>query len=112
MAIVTATMTFGSPSVSTYVIWGMLYAFITGLAYAAFTAFVLVSMGPNAAATKYNVFASLSNFPIWWVGLFLGWTADRAGPNAMLWAESVLGIVGVLVFAGVVRAVRRSKLPA
>ena len=50
-----------------YVIYTLLYAVITGLTYAGFSAFVLEAMGTGAAATKYNVFASLSNTPIWYM---------------------------------------------
>ena len=42
----------------------MIYAFITGLTYAGFSAFVLEAMGLGAAATKFSLFASLSNMPI------------------------------------------------
>jgi hypothetical protein len=86
------------PTVTAYAVWSLTYAFAIGLAYSTFTSFVLLAMGPSAAATKYNVFASLSNFPFWWVGLLLGWVAERAGPRAMLLTEAALGLVGVLVF--------------
>src|SRR5207237_203856 len=44
----------------TYVGFVLLYAFITGFAYAGFSAVVLEAIGGGAAATKYSVFASLS----------------------------------------------------
>jgi len=97
-------------NVTTYVAGSMIYSFFVGLAYAAFTAVVLVSMGPGAAATKYNVFASLSNFPIWWAGLLLGVVADRSGPNAMLFGEAALGVAGVLVFVAAAWRIGRSSL--
>jgi PAT family beta-lactamase induction signal transducer AmpG len=97
-------------TVSMYVAWSLIYSFIVGLAYAAFTAFVLEAMGQGAAATKYNVFASLSNFPLWWLGLLLGVVAERWGAPRMLFVEAAFGVVGVLVFALGVRLVGRSKL--
>ena len=81
-----------------------------GLAYAAFTALVLDAMGKGSAATKYNVFASLSNFPVWWVGLLLGVVAGKWGARRMLLTEAALGVVGVLVFFISARLVRRSRL--
>src|SRR5678816_2658190 len=59
-------------TVPMYIIWSLIYSFGVGLAYAAFTAVVLNAIGEGSAATKYNVFASLANFPIWWLGLLLG----------------------------------------
>ena len=99
-------------TVSLYVAWSLVYAFAVGLAYAAFTALVLDAMGDGSAATKYNVFASLSNFPLWWLGLLLGVAAERWGARRMLFTEAAFGVVGVLVFALAVRRVGRSRLPA
>lgn len=93
-----------------YVGWSLVYSFAVGLAYAAFTAFVLEAMGTGSGATKYNVFASLSNFPIWWAGLLLGFVADKSGPRTMLFGEAAIGVVGVVVFLVSVVRVRRSAL--
>jgi PAT family beta-lactamase induction signal transducer AmpG len=98
-----------------YVVWSMLYSLVVGLAYAAFTAVVLDAMGTGSGATKYNIFASLSNFPIWWLGLLLGYVAEKGaarGAPLMLFTEAALGVVGVVVFALAVKAVQRTKLPA
>ena len=97
-------------TVSMYVVWSLVYAFAVGLAYAAFTALVLDAMGKTSAATKYNVFASLSNFPLWWLGLLLGVVAEKWGARRMLFTEAAFGVIGVIVFAFSVRLVGRSKL--
>ena len=76
LAVVAAAMATTPATVTTYVAWNLVYAFSVGLAYAAFTAVVLSAMGTSSGATKYNVFASLSNFPIWWLGLVLGVAAE------------------------------------
>jgi hypothetical protein len=95
-----------------YVVWSLVYAFGVGLAYAAFTALVLDAMGVGSGATKYNVFASLSNFPLWWLGLLLGVIAERWGARRMLFTEAALGVVGVLAFACSVRVVDRPETPS
>ncbi len=110
-ALATAGMAAGPASVGTYIGGTLVYCFTIGLVYAAFTAFVLEAMGGGSAATKYNVFASLSNFPLWWLGLLLGVAADKYGARGMLLVESVLGVVGVGIFVAVDRRVRRSSLP-
>lgn len=84
-----------------YVVFTMLYAFITGLTYAGFSAFVLEAMGLGAAATKYNVFASLSNTPIYYMTLLDGWAQMRWGSGGMLYAEAVAGMIGLVLFLGV-----------
>jgi hypothetical protein len=94
-----------------YVTWNLIYAFAVGLSYAAFTALVLDAMGSGSAATKYNVFASLSNFPLWWLGLLLGVAAEKWDARRMLFTEAAFGVIGILVFALSVRLVGRSSLP-
>lgn len=108
LAIIAAGMAVSPATVTMYVVWNMAYAFGVGLSYAAFTAVVLSSMGTGSGATKYNVYASLANFPIWWLGLLLGVAAQRWGPRAMLLTEAALGAFGVAVFAVVTLRVNRS----
>ena len=103
MAAVAIAMAYGPATINAYIWWNMLYSFVVGLSYAGFTAMVLVALQGSAAATGYNVFASLSNFPIWWLGLLLGFVADHYGPKNMLLTEAALGVAGVVLFLGVDR---------
>ncbi|MEO5880659.1 MAG: hypothetical protein ABIR22_10915 [Candidatus Eisenbacteria bacterium] len=64
-------------------------------------------MGLGAAATKYSLFASLSNMPIWYVTRVDGLARTRFGPEGLLYAEAILGAIGLLVFGFVVAAWRR-----
>ena len=57
------------------------------------------AIGAGNAATKYNGFASLSNTPIWYMGLVLAWAETTWGPAGMLWTESLTGLAGIGVFA-------------
>ena len=83
---------------SMYAIFTSLYAFMTGLTYAGFSAFVLEAMGKGAAATKYNVFAALSNTPIAYMTKIDGHAHDRHGAAGMLYTEAVWCLAGLLVF--------------
>ena len=76
----------------------------SGLTYAAFTAVVLETIGLGAAATKYNVFASLSNMPIAYMTVVNGWAHSRWGATGMLLTEAAIGIVGIVVFIAVAMA--------
>jgi hypothetical protein len=78
-----------------FVGWGLFYSFCVGLAYAAFTGFVLGVIGKSAAATKYNIFAALSNTPILYMGLVLAWASTKWGAVGMLRVEALAGVVGI-----------------
>src|SRR4029077_7956068 len=82
-----------------YIGYVLAYAFISGLTYAGFSAFVLEAMGLGAAATKYNLFASLSNMPIYYMTWIDGQAHDRWGAKGMLYAEGVFCVIGLVGFA-------------
>jgi PAT family beta-lactamase induction signal transducer AmpG len=107
LAVIALFMAYSPTTVTMYVVWNMIYSLAVGLSYSAFTAMALTAIGGSAAATGYNVFASLSNFPLWWLGLLLGYVADHYGPKSMLITEAALGILGVAIFMSVERALAR-----
>ena len=92
---------------ATYVVFTLVYAVATGLTYAGFSAFVLEAMGTGAAATKYNVFASLSNTPIAYMTSIDGWAHTRYGPSGMLYTEALFALAGLVLFTLVFGAVQR-----
>ncbi len=112
LAAVAVAMGVCPATASMYVAWNLIYSFAVGLSYAAFTALVLDAMGRGSAATKYNVFASLTNFPLWWLGLLLGVVAQKWDARRMLFTEAAFGVAGILVFVLSVRRVGRSGLPS
>jgi MFS family permease len=92
---------------SSFVLFASGYAFVQGLTYAGFSAVVLEAIGGGAAATKYNLLASLSNMPIAWVTLVDGWVYEHRGAAAFLWADAATGVGGLLVFAAAAAWSRR-----
>jgi hypothetical protein len=98
MAAVALAMAYLPATLAVYIGGNMAYSFTTGLTYAAFTGFVLDAIGAGNAATKYNGFASLSNSPIWYMGLVLAAVDTRLGHRGMLVTEAVCAVAGVLVF--------------
>jgi len=98
-ALCASAMALAPRTESTYVIFTLIYAFITGLTYAGFSAFVLEAMGLGAAATKYNLYASLSNMPIYYMTNVDGWAHKQWGPSGMLHTEAVCGVFGLVAFA-------------
>jgi PAT family beta-lactamase induction signal transducer AmpG len=109
MALCTIAMALAPRTQSMYVSFVLLYAFITGLTYAAFSAVVLEAIGLGAAATKYNLFASLSNTPIAYMTLIEGWARVHWDTSVMLYTESAMGVTGLLVFFSIVRFSRGAK---
>jgi hypothetical protein len=99
-------------TVDMYVGISMVYSLGVGIAYAAYAALVLDAIGAGAAATKFSVMASLANFPIWWVGLLLGYVADRYGARAMLETEAALSVLGAGLFWWVLTKVPPATRPA
>jgi PAT family beta-lactamase induction signal transducer AmpG len=101
MAAGAVAMALAPCSESMYVAFTLLYAFISGLTYAGFSAVALEAIGRGAAATKYNLFASLSNIPIGYMTWVDGWAAARWGVGGMLYIEALVGVLALLVFVAV-----------
>lgn len=87
-----------------FVVWTLTYAFITGLTYAGYSAFVLEAIGKGAAATKFSVYASLSNFPIMYMTSIDGKAHERWGSSGMLFTEAALCVLGAIVFVAIAAA--------
>jgi hypothetical protein len=98
IAAVGVAMALGPRSTLGYGLFTLSYQFGAGLAYGAFTGFVLEAIGRGAAATKYNVLASLSNIPIWYMTLVDGWASDRWSAAVMLLVDAATEAGGALVF--------------
>jgi hypothetical protein len=92
-------MAFGPRTETMYVVFTMTYALFNGFTYAAFSAVTLEAIGHGAAATKYNLYASLSNMPIGYMTAIDGWAAARWGAGGMLYVEAAIALCAVLLFA-------------
>jgi MFS transporter, PAT family, beta-lactamase induction signal transducer AmpG len=107
MAVCTVAMAIAPRAESMYATFTLVYAFIQGLTYAGFTAVVLETIGLGAAATKYNVFASLSNMPIAYMTVVDGWASAKWGVGGFLLTEAAIGVAGIAVFVAVAMALPR-----
>jgi MFS family permease len=108
-ALCAAGMALAPRTESMYVVFTTLYALVTGLTYAGFSAFVLEAMGKGAAATKYNVFAALSNTPIYYMTIADGRAHGRWGAGGMLLTEAGAGMLGLLLFIAVAAAIPKQQ---
>lgn len=98
LAIVGVAMYLGPRNEAAYGIFTLAYQFGSGVAYGAFTGFVLEVIGRGAAATKYNALASLSNIPIWYMTRLDGWAAERWSPGLMLLVDAASEVLGIVIF--------------
>jgi hypothetical protein len=62
------------------------------------SAFILETIGKGAAATKYNIYASLSNAPVYLMIFIEGWAHARWGARGMLNTEAVFAILAIVLF--------------
>ena len=86
---------------STYIVGVTGYALITGFCYAAFTAYVLETIGNSdrTAATKYSMFTAASNFAITYVGWIDTRFSDRYGVEGVVTSDAALNLLGAAVLA-------------
>jgi predicted MFS family arabinose efflux permease len=105
IALVAFAMAVLPRSASAYVGCVLAYNVAIGLCYATFAGFVLEIIGKGAAATKYNVFASLSNMPIYAMTRIDGWVAQEHGRTPMLWVGAA-GVAGAALLLLLVFAIR------
>lgn len=109
LAIVAAGMAVSPQNPTTYTIFTLGYQFAGGVAFGTFTGFVLEVIGTGAAATKYNLLASLSNFPIWYMTQIDGWASAKYGPVSMLFVDGASEIAAIAFFLVVLLIVRPGK---
>jgi MFS family permease len=102
LAVTAFAMALMPKDTATYVIWVFGYQFAIGLCYATFTGFVLDIIGKGAAATKYNLLASLANIPITMMGRWDGRVSETYGHSTMLWFDGAMGVAGAVVLMIVV----------
>jgi PAT family beta-lactamase induction signal transducer AmpG len=82
----------------------LLYQALVAACYSAYSAVVLEVIGRGAAATKFNLMASVSNVPITVMPLVDGTLHDRYGANAMFYGEAGLSVAAAVLFAAVAAA--------
>jgi len=92
-----------------YITWTLLYIFSNGLNYAAFTAFALEAIGKGAAASKYELYASISFWPIYLMTWVAGAAYTKWGANGMLNTEACCALVGTALFICARALIKRKK---
>jgi MFS family permease len=98
MSVCAVLMAWAPHTLTMYYVFVLAYGFISGLCFASFTAVTLEAIGKGAAATKYSIFASLSNTPIAYMGILNSHFYEQSGSKAGLYSDAAMGVAGVMVF--------------
>lgn len=98
LAACAATMALAPHTPGNFSLFVCAYSFINGFVFAGFSALVLETIGAGAAATKFNLMASLANLPAFYMTKLDGWVHHRWGSDAILFTDAALGVIGAAVF--------------
>ncbi len=109
LAACAAAMALAPHTPQMFVLFVCAYSFINGILFAGFSAVVLEAIGAGAAATKFNLMASLANLPAVYMTWLDGEVQARLGSNALLFTDAILGVAGALIFLGVATATGRTR---
>lgn len=95
---VVVAMAAGPRTPGAFIVFGLAYAFVIGIAYAAYGAAILEAIGTGAAASKFTLIVSASNLAIFGQGALEGWVHDRVSVTGMLLFEAVAAAAAVIVY--------------
>jgi len=93
-----------------YITWTLAYSITAGMAYSAYNAVTLEAIGKGAAATKFEVYASVSNAPIYLMTFIEGIAYTKWGANGLLNTEALFACGSVALFFGVQAVIKRYKV--
>ena len=105
-ALAAVVMALAPHTPTAFLVFASLYNLMTGASFAAFGAFTLEAIGKGAAATKYNLIASVANAPIFFTTLIDGQAQKRFGSGGMLLTEAALAITAAVIYFAVARISR------
>ncbi len=111
VGLVAVVMALAPRTGTVFVVGNLAYSVGLGACYAAYSAAVLDAIGKGAAATKFNIMAAASNFPIWAMGQVDGQLHDRLGSGGMLFGEAGAAVAAALGFGLLVALMRPRAKP-
>jgi MFS family permease len=109
IALVAIIMAVAPRTPNAFTIGVLAYALTCGMAYAAFSAIVLLAIGRGAASTKYATLSSLGNLPVVYMTASDGWVHDRFGTAWMLHFEALIAIACIGFGMAVLRWINPPK---
>jgi PAT family beta-lactamase induction signal transducer AmpG len=98
LAVCAVAMALGPRTPLSFMLFATAYNLVVGATYGGYAAVTLEAIGQGAAATKFNLIASLSNIPILAMTLIDGQAQTRWGSGGMLYTEAAIGVAAVALF--------------
>ncbi len=93
-----------------YIVWTLAYALVNGFVNGAYAAIIcLEASGRGASASKFEIYASASYLPLYFMFWVSGSTDSRWGASGMLNTEAVVALLAAATFFAIYSMVRRSK---
>jgi len=116
-ALVAVVMRLAPQNATTYTLGVLVYLFVAGLCYAAFSAFTYEVVGNSvgrAAATQYTLFTAAGNLAIGYVGKIDTHYHRAFGVSGVLMADAVQNVAGIVIMLIVFSVVfrKRGHIPA
>lgn len=93
-----------------YVTFALIYLFFLGVAQAAFSGFVLETIGRAAVATRYNIFAGFINLAYWYTAKVESVALEKWGATGITLADAAMTGAGILVLLIMVAVTRRGPV--
>ena len=109
--IVLVGMAYAPRTPAMFVGFTLLYTLMNGLCTAAGVTFIMEAIGQGAAATKFNIFVSLSNAPGYLMTFALGYAYTRFGSVGMLNTEFIFGVGSLVLYLLLQRVALRGRTP-
>jgi len=84
-----------------YIIWTLAYALVNGFVNAAYSSFTLEATGRGAAASKFELYSSMSYLPLYLMFWISGLAYVKWGAFGMLNTEAIIAVIAATLFIGV-----------
>jgi predicted MFS family arabinose efflux permease len=92
-----------------YIVWTLAYALVNGFVNGAYAAFCLEASGRGASASKFEIYASASYLPLYFMFWVSGSTYSKWGASGMLNIEAVVALLAAATFFAIYSMLKRSK---
>jgi MFS family permease len=107
--LVCVAMAFCAHTPLMYIIWTLTYALVNGFVNGAYAAFTLEATGRGAAASKFEIYASTSYLPLYFMFWISGLAYSKYGAFGMLNTEAMVALLAAGLFVAVFVAVNRRR---
>ncbi|MGZ3758162.1 MAG: MFS transporter [Mucilaginibacter sp.] len=95
-----------------YIVWTLTYALVNGFVNGAYSAFNLEATGKGAAASKFELYASSSYIPLYFMFWVLGTADSKWGALGLLNMEAIITLIAAVLFTGLYILVNKRKTVA